>query len=548
MVSLASLPVPQEVIASKYQVVRMLGQGAMGAVFEAKHTLTGKRFAIKWMMPGLAEDPASVKRFQREAQIAGAVDHPNVLEVFDVGEADDGSLFLVMEFLQGTTLEHRMRMGRMSPNDIFDILAPILDGLAKAHQEGIVHRDLKPENIFLAVPKMAKSQGGGMQVIPKLLDFGISKMTEGTRLTATGILMGTPYYMAPEQTLGAKHVDHRVDLYAIGAIIYEALTGRTVVQAESIPEIFVALQTQEPTPLLEIDPSIPADFAAVVMRTLSKDPAARDQTALALKMSLEQALPGFESHGFEATVHGLDEGIMNLFAGVDRLTGSDTLPSGEVPLHDDDGMPPRYPHPIPGAYPGMHPGYPPGMMPAGYPPGAMPPGAYPNVTYGTSNGTLSSPGTSMWMKAALVVGGIGIAFMIGLAWRIWQKVDRPVAEPTPVVTPVAPAGNLTVEPPSWLGMGMSTEADDPNTAESSEVMAAGAVESPDGAEERTEADEPDEVEEPPAAASPMGMRRSRPRMVARPSATTDEASTPMTSSMMVGRLGAMSSFEALSGG
>lgn len=278
------LPKPGDLIGEKYEVVGVLGQGGMGAVFECVHRLTGKRFAIKWMLPSISDSADAIKRFIREAQVAGRVEHPNVVEVYDLGR-QDGSCFMVMELLQGESLRDLLdRRHKLEPALVAQLLLPVLRGLATAHEAGVIHRDLKPENIFLA-----KDPERG--VTPKVLDFGISKLSSPggqvtVGLTRHGQVMGTPHYMPPEQLRGEK-VDHRVDLYAVGVIMYQALAGQLPFRNENFSELVIEIATTSPKPLAEAIGGLPPGFCDLVQRAMARDPDQRFQSSAELAAALE---------------------------------------------------------------------------------------------------------------------------------------------------------------------------------------------------------------------------------------------------------------------
>ncbi|MEM9865055.1 MAG: serine/threonine-protein kinase, partial [Myxococcota bacterium] len=282
-----SIPQAGAVVGGKYEVLRLIGEGGMGAVFEAEHRVTKRRFALKWMQPELAEGPEAVMRFTQEARTSCAIEHPNIVDVFDI-DSDDGSLYIVMELLKGETLADRIDRGAVDAKELVPILASALHGLHVAHQRGIVHRDLKPENIFL---KTVARQ----PPVAKILDFGISKMgagnsQSGMRITQTGVMMGTAAYMAPEQTRDAASVDFRADLYSFAALLYETFAGRPPFESDNFAGLVLKIVTEEAPPLHTLNASLPLAFSRVIMRNLSKDPSRRSESALAFADALEATL------------------------------------------------------------------------------------------------------------------------------------------------------------------------------------------------------------------------------------------------------------------
>lgn len=279
------LPQIGSLIDGKYETLRVIGEGGMGVVFEVRHVVTHKRFAIKWVPKSLARRQSVAERFIQEARATCAIDHPNVVDVFDVS-SDDGAMFLVMELLCGEELGQRMDAGPIDAVECISLLVPVLHGLHEAHHQGIVHRDLKPENIFLSQPRPQ------MPVVAKLLDFGISKVrrdASAMRLTASGMIMGTAHYMAPEQTQDAN-VDAQSDVYSFGVILYEALSGTLPFATENLGELLYQIVCEEPPDLLSFAPHLPPKLGKVIMRSLSKDPAKRPQGARGLALELCAAL------------------------------------------------------------------------------------------------------------------------------------------------------------------------------------------------------------------------------------------------------------------
>jgi len=264
----------------------------MGTVYSAVHVSLGKRVAIKTLRNALAADADVRARFVREGKAAVAVRHPNVVDIDDVG-VHEGIPYLVMELLEGESLQAVLaRRGRLSAQETADIVVPVLSAMAESHRAGVVHRDLKPDNIFLA-------RGAGGLPVPKVLDFGISKLleTQSFRLTGEKTMLGTPYYMAPEQASSARDVDARSDLYAIGVILYHAVSGRVPFAGSSLAQVLSQILHAQPVPLHERVPGLPPAFERVVLRAMEKDPAARYQDA----RSLGEALLPFASERIALT-------------------------------------------------------------------------------------------------------------------------------------------------------------------------------------------------------------------------------------------------------
>jgi eukaryotic-like serine/threonine-protein kinase len=261
------IPARGEEIGGKYRVEKVIGQGGMGAVFAARNVVTGKRVAIKWLWP---EHAGSVnrERLLREAQLAGSVEHPNIVDIYDVGE-HHGGLFLVMEYLPGRPLsELILERGRLDPHELIPLLVPAMRGVHAAHLAGVIHRDLKPENIILC-----QHEGG---VIPKVVDFGVSKVTAlsaipDASLTRAGALVGTPQYMALEQINGSSVIDPRTDVYAFGVLLYHGLTGSYPFNGATISEIILRIGTTEAPSLRSARPELPEELDKVVQRALARN-------------------------------------------------------------------------------------------------------------------------------------------------------------------------------------------------------------------------------------------------------------------------------------
>ncbi|MEZ4228970.1 MAG: serine/threonine-protein kinase [Polyangiaceae bacterium] len=263
-------------IGGRYELESLLGEGGMGAVWRARHLITKKHVALKLLKQSGAANDKVLKRFLREARAVSAVQHPNVVQVHDVIQLDDGAPVMVMDLLEGEDLAHKLaRVGRLELDELSRLLLPVVSAVGCAHAAGIVHRDLKPDNIMLHL------QADG-SVVPKVLDFGIAKLsaTEGdaastTNLTQTGAVMGTAYYMPPEQVFGEKDVDQRADVWAMGVIMYECLAGRKPIEGENFGQIFKAIAMGNIQPLQELAPWLPGDVCELVGRMLISDRAER---------------------------------------------------------------------------------------------------------------------------------------------------------------------------------------------------------------------------------------------------------------------------------
>ena len=265
------LPEPGTVVAGKYRVETLLGEGGMSSVFRAHHEMMDKPVALKWLRPELSQRPEAKDRFLREARASARIKHPNVVDVHDVG-VHDGALFLVMELLEGESFAQLIQRGNISIPQALRLLIGAMEGVAFAHENGIVHRDIKPENIFV-VRNRVYPDG-----IAKILDFGISKLANdasgSANLTKTGHTVGTPEYMSMEQMTGEADVDGRADVYSFGVLLYRALTGTTPFSGETFAAIAVKVATSAPIPPRQLRPDLPASLEQVVMKAMARQ---RDQ-------------------------------------------------------------------------------------------------------------------------------------------------------------------------------------------------------------------------------------------------------------------------------
>jgi serine/threonine-protein kinase len=316
---------PGTVLAGKYRIERLLGEGGMGWVVLATHLQLEQHVALKFMHATYAaERPDAVKRFLREARAAARIRSEHVARVSDVGTLENGAPYLVMEYLEGQDLDALLHdRGTIPVAQTIDYVLQACEGLAEAHAAGVIHRDLKPANLFLA-----RRSDGSVRV--KLLDFGISKLTPASGgapdagMTSTQALMGSPLYMSPEQLRSSKNVDGRSDIWSIGVILYELLSGRSPFEAETLPEVCARVMAEPAPPLTSHKPDLPPALDAVVTRCLEKDPLRR----LPDVASLAKALAPF----------GAPEGRA-IAERIARLARASTPSLGELPADTTGSSP-----------------------------------------------------------------------------------------------------------------------------------------------------------------------------------------------------------------
>ena len=298
-----------EVLASRYRIENKLGEGAMGAVYKARHVKVGRAFAVKVLHPRLLVDPKTTQRFEREAELAGRLRHPNVIGVVDVGETPSGLRYMVMDFAEGPDLATMLPEAPFPPARIIHLTRQLLEGLYHAHEAGLIHRDFKPENVIVE----KDSHGAD---VPRIVDFGIAILREGGessgangRLTTNGLVLGTPHYMAPEQAV-ADPIDHRIDLFALGILIYEMLCGKLPFDGNGAEVARANLLLDPPriadrVPYLEVDPLLEAFARRLMEKKRDNRPASakaarelldlierdREAAAAALGVPLEAARP-----------------------------------------------------------------------------------------------------------------------------------------------------------------------------------------------------------------------------------------------------------------
>jgi serine/threonine-protein kinase len=267
---------PGDVLANRYRIQRLLGKGGMGAVYLAHDEVLGDEVALKVISSAWAADEAAmIERFKRECAAARKVSSPHVIRIHDLGEARPGLLYLSMEYVQGRTLAELIASRGLVPiGDCVDILGQICQGLAAAHDAGVVHRDLKPSNVLV-----------GERNAIKIIDFGLAKATASEGLTATGMLMGTPYYMSPEQVRG-RHVDAGSDIYSLGALAYHLVTGRPPFSGENAIAVGFAHLSEMPVPPRQLRADVPAELEAAILRALAKEPSGRPRSPAELRTAM----------------------------------------------------------------------------------------------------------------------------------------------------------------------------------------------------------------------------------------------------------------------
>jgi serine/threonine-protein kinase len=437
--------VPGYVLDKKYVVVRVLGTGGMGVVVEVTHKRLGQRFAIKVLRPDLADSPEWRTRFEREARAAARLKSPHVVRIFDVDTDDSGNSYMVMELLEGFDLG-RVLEGEMPPaHRIIGWMIQCCHALDEAHKRGIVHRDLKPENILLV--------GDEQALVAKIVDFGISKMvrSEGfgnfpTEPTLTvSEVVGTAWFMSPEQVSGSKDIDGRSDLWSLATILYFALARRLPFEARSAPEHILAVASKTPHPLEEARPDLPHALTGAIMRALERDPADRWATAA----DFANALRPFADAPVDARpAPPPGETVMM----TRRLPQAAVRPSEHAPI--DRGSP-RALEAAPGPPHAAHRGAPipqqppPTFDPTGYDPSP----AYDRASYGQGVPpapmvpAFNGPASSRMPQASTIASGlvavVVVVAAVIVAIMVGKTSPRPAPRPTAAAPLAAPAMRTT---------------------------------------------------------------------------------------------------------
>jgi len=340
---------PPGLVAGKYRLTNLIGRGGMGSVWEGTHVTLGTQVAVKFIDSEYAESPEARNRFESEARAAAKLRSKHVVEVYDHGVTDDGRPFIVMEYLRGEPLDKRLdRVMRMAPKETGRMLMQVCRALSKAHAAGIVHRDLKPENVFL----VWDDEDGAD--VAKVVDFGIAKFTDNqlgnSSATRTGSVLGTPYYMSPEQARGLRSVDYRSDLWSVGVIAYRCIIGSLPFEGEAVGDLLVKLCTA-PLPVpSQMAPDVPPGFDAWFAKALTREPEGRFSSASELAESLA-AVCGLSVRGSYSTgdipIPSFASGPMGMSApaltpGPGVMTPSGLMPITPYPSADRTGPNPAF--------------------------------------------------------------------------------------------------------------------------------------------------------------------------------------------------------------
>jgi serine/threonine protein kinase len=424
-----------ELIAGKYKILKMLGRGGMGSVWEGQHVSLGTRVAIKFIDSDHAHSTDARARFETEAKSAASLQSKYAIQIYDHGVTEDGRPYMVMEFLSGEPLDKRIeRIPQLPLTEVARIIQQVSRGLAKAHEKGIIHRDLKPENIYLVVDD---DEGGE---IAKVLDFGIAKLRGDGQLglssgTRTGAILGTPYYMSPEQARGLKDIDHRSDLWSLGVIAYRCAVGRLPFDGESVGDLLVKICTS-PVPVpSHLNPALPQMFDGWFAKALERDPNGRFSSAAELAESLAQ-LSGItvrKSSGLGMPVaHQHTQGISSsgaissgAIAGPPQgygSQGSGSQGSGSQqpysPTHPFAGVQPNYGHASSGRQ----------YSPYSNAPLAAAAATSAGLSTSTGFGSLGTPKKSNTGKILLAIGGVLALFGVLAAAGIYVLFHKASAE------------------------------------------------------------------------------------------------------------------------
>lgn len=413
-----------QVVCGKYKLHQVLGAGGMAEVWSATNTFTERQIAIKFLSREVAKTPEAAGRFLKEAKVTARINHPNVIEIHDVGQTEDGQLFLVMELLNGFPLEVALKRQepRMTMYDLALTMLEVAQALAAAHQSGIIHRDLKPTNIFLH-----RLRDG--VAVPKLLDFGVSKFLDDDKnhaLTVDGTVLGSPLYMSPEQARGENDLDGRTDVFAFGAILFEALCGYRAYEAKNFNALIVKIATTSPRAIDECAPELPESLRSVVRACMAFDPEDRPASFEVVVAMLRAALPE------------LDMSPLRLPS---PRVAADPDATNAIPLG-------RSSERLPGS------SRPAGSLSATYPPGSIPYGnsgasgaswLTPNTSYASIHAPPAAPARRAPNTFALV--GVGLALLV-LGTAVGVRVGPSQAPRPTAAQPAPPSAAQELPPPA----------------------------------------------------------------------------------------------------
>jgi serine/threonine-protein kinase len=426
---------PGQILAGKYRVERIIGQGGMGVVVEAKHIALDERVALKFLLPDYALNPEASGRFQREARAAAKIKSEHVARVSDVGTLETGAPYMVMEFLEGNDLsKHLETQGVLMVPDAVDYVIQGCEALCEAHGHGIVHRDIKPANLFLT-----KRSNGSPLV--KLLDFGISKVSGGgiDNLTKTTTAMGSALYMSPEQMQTTRGVDHRTDIYAMGISLYELLAGKQPFYADTLPQLCAEIFTGVPTPIRTLRQDVPEELAQVMEKAYARDRAHRHQSIGELVIALAPFAPSRSWPTIE---------------GVARMAGLEPPVQGARPVPMAQGGTQIIGQPLgpPGAPQALTTSDPSTMRSSGPPMGSAPMGSAPPMgglppTTGPGVSVISGsmPAARPASKMPMVLGVLGVLAVLGAVAFFGM---RSVAKPAVAATPPTETAPVVTAPPA----------------------------------------------------------------------------------------------------
>jgi serine/threonine protein kinase len=427
------LPKPGEVLAGKYKIEKIIGKGGMGAVLAAHHEMLGERIAIKFLLGEIAQNPEAVARFNNEAKNAFKIQSEHVCRIMDVGN-ERGMPFMVMEFLNGEDLSQMLeKRGALPVEEAVDYVLQALEAIAQAHAFGIVHRDLKPANLFL------HKRSDGSALI-KVLDFGIAKAsnpfgeTGGHNLTSTKSMLGSPLYMSPEQLRSAKSVDARADIWALGVILYELLTGTVPFNGETLGELFIAILEQPPPPVSHKRPDVPQVLSDAVMRCLQRTIDHRFANVAELAQALAPCAPARSFTSVERVTQAL--GLPKPTGMVAPMPGS--MPDARAAMPSYAGNP-NTPNPYAASQSGQRPAQFSSsnsgvhqFSPQG---GTQLLGSQTNSGWGNTAGGTQPPTSKAPLIAGLAAAGL---LVVGLAGGgIYLATHKSSASPTPTTTDTA---------------------------------------------------------------------------------------------------------------